>query len=197
MIDLILASGNLHKAEEFSALFSIDFINIKAAEQKIEVIEDGSNFYENAFKKAKSYYDFYKTPVMSDDSGLCVLALPDELGIHSARFGGEGLSDKDRAELLLDKVKNLDDKDAYFVCVLCFYLSPKEVFYFEGRVEGKINEIYRGETGFGYDPVFVPKNLDNGLTMAEMPEWKMNNSHRSKATEAAIKFFKERDCQKS
>ena len=190
-MEFILASGNQHKAEEFSTLFNEKILKISAASKKIEVIEDGKTFNANALKKAEAYYKEFKTPVVSDDSGLCVMSLPDELGIHTARYGGDGLSDKERAELLIREMKNAEDRSAYFVCVLCFYLSPEEIYFFEGRVMGDVSTDYRGDKGFGYDPVFVPEALD-GETLAENPVWKEENSHRAKACQQAQKFFTSR-----
>ncbi len=194
-MDFILASGNSHKAEEFSELFDKSILNISAASEKLDVDETGTTYNENAFLKAKAYYDKFQVPVLADDSGLNVAALPEELGIYSARFGGEGLSDKDRALLLLDKLKNIENREAYFTCVLCFYISPQEIFFFEGRLNGRIGENYIGEHGFGYDPVFHGLGEFESKTVAQVPEWKHENSHRSNACRVAQKFFKERDCQ--
>ena len=145
----ILASGNSHKSEEFNELFDIEHIGAKAADAKMEVEENGKSFTENALLKAEAYYQRYKKPVFSDDSGLVVSALPGELGIHSARFGGEGLGDAGRTALLLERLNDVKDRDAYFVCVLCFYLNPKEVFFFEGRCSGSISKDIRGEKALG------------------------------------------------
>lgn len=196
-MNFLLATGNAHKAEEFAELFNPEVLQITAAPEKLEVIEDGKTFHENALKKAKSYYDKYKQPVMADDSGLCVQALPDELGIYSARFGGDGLSAKERAELLLEKLQGVQAKDrsAYFICVLCFYLSEDEYFFFEGRLQGRVGEEYKGDFGFGYDPVFYPEGENEHSSLAMLPDWKAKNSHRAIACQFAENFFKERVCQ--
>lgn len=196
-MDLILATSNNHKALEFAELFDPNFIKINAAPKKIDVDETGTSYFENAYLKAKAYYDEFKQPVIADDSGLTVESLPDELGIYSARFGGEGLTDRDRALLLLKKLEmiNAENRSAYFTCVLCFYLAPNEVFYFEGKMNGKIAYNYRGSGGFGYDPIFIPldyPNNDEDLTVAEVGNWKNENSHRALAVKAAIKFFREK-----
>lgn len=195
--NFILASGNEHKAEEFNELFDSKILEVEKAPEKVEVIEDGKTFSENALKKCLGYYQKFKQPVLADDSGLVVSALPDELGIYSARFGGDGLDDKGRAELLLEKMKGVEDRSAYFVCVLCFYINEDEYYFFEGRVHGSIGHEYRGDHGFGYDPVFIPDGVDEKSTLAELPEWKNKNSHRSKASKHAQTFFRERDCQKA
>ena len=212
MLELTLASGNSHKAEEFKKLFlsSEGSFSINKSPKQIDVSETGLTYAENAYLKAKAYYDAFKRPVMSDDSGLDVRELPGELGVHSARFGGDGLTDSDRVNLLLEKLKGFPEerREATFTCVLCFYLGPEETFFFEGKLKGKISEFISGEKGFGYDPIFVPKDvkldelksqgieikdLDEGcLTLATIPSWKELHSHRAKAVNQSMKFFKER-----
>jgi XTP/dITP diphosphohydrolase len=191
-MELILASGNAHKALEFSELFDSSVIKVSAAPAKLEVDETGTSYFENALIKAKAYYEEFKKPVLADDSGLTVAAIPDELGIYSARFGGAGLTDRDRAELLLKKLAGETNRDAFFTCVLCFYLNEKEIFYFEGRLQGVIGYSYRGETGFGYDPVFIPVGAEGEQTVAELGYWKNKNSHRALAVALAQKFFANR-----
>ncbi len=192
MIELILASGNSHKAQEFSELLDPKILTVKAAPHKLEVIEDGLSYFANALLKAQAYYKEFKIPVIADDSGLNVLAIPEELGIQSARFGGDGLKDSDRAHLLLKKMEGKPNREAFFTCVLCVYLNEKEIFYFEGRMNGSIGYDYRGEGGFGYDPVFIPADGGGELTVAELSDWKSKNSHRALAVSFAQKFFSQR-----
>lgn len=187
-MNFILASSNQHKVDELNKFFSGTELDVELPEERIEVVEDGTSFEENALKKAKAYYDRYQRPSVSDDSGICVEALPEELGIYSARFGGPGLTDKERVELLVEKLKESENRNAYFVCYLCFYISPEEVYFFEGRLNGEIADGPRGEDGFGYDPVFLPEK-NNKKTLAEDPQWKAENSHRSLASSAAREYF--------
>ncbi len=187
MKSFVLASSNKHKIEELNHLFK-GVVRIEAPEQKIEVVEDGNSFEENALKKAKAYFDKYKKPSVADDSGLVVNALPEELGIYSARFGGEGLNDKDRYELLLKKLENTEDRSAYFVCVLCFYINDAEIYFFQGKLDGEIAQIPIGEEGFGYDPVFLASKA-GGKSLAQDPQWKSLNSHRALAVKEAKSFF--------
>ena len=190
MIEFILASSNAHKAQEFTELFDPNLITVVPAKEKIEEEENGSSYFANALLKAEAYYLKYRKPVIADDSGLNVEAMPEELGITSARFGGEGLSDKDRALLLLSRMEGEANRNAFFSCVLCVYLNEKEIFYFEGRMSGTIAHSYRGEGGFGYDPVFIPlEKAEEGLTVAELNEWKQKNSHRAIAVGFAQKFI--------
>jgi XTP/dITP diphosphohydrolase len=191
-MELILASGNSHKADEFAELFDPKYILVMAASVKLEVVEDGDSFQENAFKKAEAYYKEFKAPILSDDSGLVVEALPLELGIKTARYGGENLSDQERYDHLLKNLEEESNRSAYFVCVLCCYLNPEEVFFFEGRCFGEISREALGPGGFGYDPVFIPENSNIKGTFAQNVDWKMKNSHRAKAVKIAQQFFTSR-----
>lgn len=193
MKTFLLASGNAHKAEEFKELF-LNAVTVKPAPQTLEVDETGKTFTENAFLKAKTYYDTYKAPSLADDSGLVVEALPDLLGVQSARFAPELPDYQDKCLKLIEILngKSPKDRKAYFVCVLCFYLSPEEVYFFEGRVHGEIGDKPQGEKGFGYDPIFIPERKEaDGKSLAQLPEWKNEFSHRAKAVQSALDFFKE------
>lgn len=191
MREFVLASSNAHKAQEFAELFS-GKLSVVPAAKALAVDETGSTYIENAELKARAYYQHFKSPSLADDSGLTVEALPDILGVQSARFLPEAPDYKARCLEILQRLKDVPEqkRQAYFTCVLCFYQSPEEVYFFEGRVQGTIGHEYRGEHGFGYDPIFVPLRAEaDGKTLAELPEWKNLNSHRAKAAWAALKFF--------
>lgn len=191
MKSFILASGNAHKAEEFKELFQ-GFLSVIAAPKTLDVDESGKTYTENAFLKAKAYYDSYKAPALADDSGLTIVSLPDLLGVQSARFAPDLPQYSDKCLKLIELLKGKEDRSAYFTCVLCFYLSPAEVYFFEGRVHGRIGNELKGDHGFGYDPIFIPTcNENDGLSLAELPEWKNEFSHRAKASQSALEFFKE------
>lgn len=190
-MDLLIASTNQGKIAEIKGYLRDILKEIHGPEQSLEVVEDGLSFYENALLKAKAYYRHYKKPVLSDDSGLIVDALPEELGLHSARFGGEGLSDRERSELLLKKMvqSELEDRSAHFQCVLCFYQNDEEYYFFEGRLEGVISKNYLEGEGFGYDPIFMPQGGENLKSLAQLPEWKKKHSHRAKALQSLANFL--------
>lgn len=191
MTSFLLASGNAHKAEEFKELFH-GILTIHPAPKTLEVEETGKTYTENAFLKAKAYYDTYHTPALADDSGLNIEALPDILGVQSARFAPELTSYGDKCKKVIELLQPKDNRSAYFVCVLCFYISPDEVYFFEGRVHGLIGFELKGEQGFGYDPIFIPERKEqDGKSLAELPEWKNEFSHRAKASQSALHFFKE------
>jgi len=202
-MEWMLATTNAHKKEEFEQLFQTSKQKIILAPEKLDVDENGTSYMENAFLKASQYYKKFQCPTLADDSGLNVFSLPEELGIHSARFGGAGLTDRQRAELLLLKLEQLEQKkkevisrDAYFVCVLCFYVNPDEIYYFEGRMDGEISQKYVGDNGFGYDPIFIPRlpahlngQFKAQIPVSELMEFKMQHSHRAQAVQHATRFF--------
>ena len=187
--NFLLATGNIHKLVEFTSLFNKNIINLELSPKNLDIVESGETFQENALLKARGYFEEFKKPTLADDSGLVVEALPGELGIYSARYGGEGLSDEERVDLLLTSMKGSFRRSCYFICILCFCLKPDEIFFFEGRLQGNIAEEKRGEDGFGYDSIFIPLKSDGDKTLAELPEWKCLNSHRSKASKEAESFF--------
>lgn len=189
MDKMYLASSNSHKAKEYEDLFKEFPWKIESAPGKIEVEENGKTFQENAFIKAKAYFESTKTPCFSDDSGLVLPSKPKILGVHSARFAQDLPDYREKCQKLLDLLEGVDPeaRKAYFVCYLCFYLNDDEVFFFEGRCHGVISLEYVGEDGFGYDPIFIPDGRH--LSFAQDPFWKAENSHRAKAVQGAMRFF--------
>lgn len=189
MHNFILASGNQGKARELNELLG-RVMQIEAASEKVSVDEDGETFQANALKKAQEYFRFYKRSTVADDSGLVVPALPDILGVHSARFAPECNDYKEKNLKLIEMMKSLegDERKAYFVCVLCFHLAEDEVYFFEGRLNGSIAARPQGSEGFGYDPIFIPEGSDV-WSLAENSQWKSLNSHRAKACAQALTFF--------
>ncbi|OEJ15400.1 non-canonical purine NTP pyrophosphatase, RdgB/HAM1 family [Brachyspira hampsonii] len=183
MLDkLVIATSNKHKLKEIESIFKGSVIKeILSMPSDIgEIIEDGNTFIENSFIKAKAVYYHTKLPSLADDSGLCVNALGGKPGIHSARYGGESLGYKEKMQMLLNELKNKDDRSAYFITSAVCILDDNYYIAVEGRVDGKIIENKRGFEGFGYDPIFQPDGYN--ITYAEMSlEEKNSMSHRALA----------------
>ncbi len=196
MTDFLIASNNNHKVEEFKRILSPLGINaISAREAGFdlgEVIEDGKTFSENALIKAKSAFKATGLPSIADDSGLCVDALDGAPGIFTARYGGEGLSDRERIEYLLKNMESVpeNERSARFVCSICCMLSGEDIITAEGVCEGSIAFETQGEGGFGYDPAFMgPDGRCFGVISAEDKD---SFSHRGKALTKLSELLKDR-----
>ena len=184
-MELVLATNNAHKKIEISAILQHHTILLP---YKLDVPfdheETGSTYFENAYGKAKTLYDLVKRPVLADDSGLVVPALGGEPGIYSSRYGsdeaGRMLEQKERNAYLLQKMKDITDRRAYFVCCMVLILEDERYFACQETVHGRIIHEPAGTGGFGYDPLFF---LDDfGKTVAELSEGVKNRiSHRGLA----------------
>jgi XTP/dITP diphosphohydrolase len=147
-----------------------------------EVEETGDTYFENSLKKAREISEYTGYPVLSDDSGLEVVALEGDPGPRSARFAGPESTDEQNLNLLLDKLKGIRDRSARFVTVATLFISSDERYVARGVLEGRITPEPKGSSGFGYDPVFVPEGYEK--TLAELGEEEKNRiSHRKKALE--------------
>jgi len=157
-----------------------------------ETVEDGCTFEENALKKAREAMQFTGMPALADDSGLVVDVLGGAPGVYSARYAGEGAGDAANNLKLLDALEGvaLDSRKAAFVCSLAFVAPDGTERLFSGRIEGHIIEEFRGDGGFGYDPLFLVDRFNK--TMAELAmEEKNLISHRGQALKAFKLFLDE------
>lgn len=180
MKELILASGNAHKISEIQEILGEDYkvIGLKDLEYKIDIEENGNTYKENALLKARSIAKYYDSYVIADDSGLEIFALPEILGLYSARFMGEetpyDIRFKEIFKLLVGK-----DNAARFVCGIALITPDKQEYYVEGEIKGVIGEI-SGKEGFGYDPIFYPEGKN--CSMANLTSKEKNQiSHRGRA----------------
>ncbi|MCC9294390.1 XTP/dITP diphosphatase [Clostridium sp. MT-14] len=184
---LVVASNNYNKIREIKqilAQYPLEILSMGEIGVNIDIDENGTTFLENAYKKAKTVYDFLgrKFMVLADDSGLIVKGLNGEPGVHSARFAGEHGNDKKNNEKLLKLLenKNRESRNARFLCTMVLILGVDEVLEVQGEIEGIICEEERGNNRFGYDPLFyVP---EYNMTFGEMSaELKNSISHRARA----------------
>ena len=180
---LVLATQNLGKLKEFSELAkdtSLEFITLPKSTTFPK--EEGDTFKANALFKAERAFAITGLPTLADDSGLEVDFLGGKHGIHSSRYAEEGTDESNITKLLeeMDGVKE-QKRTARFKCCLIFIKdessAPVEA---EGCLEGSVSTKRRGRRGFGYDPVFIIKDL--GLHLAEIGKKEKNLiSHRAKA----------------
>jgi len=191
---LYLASNNKHKYQEFcEGLFGVD-LSLPCDEGiQSSPEENGTSFFENAMIKAKALYDIVHSPVIADDSGLCVDALDGRPGIFSARYAtapaNETIQDYG-INRLLKEVEGKEDRGATFVCTLVLYMEENRFFVVQETCKGEISKCKKGEGGFGYDPIFFLKDLNK--TMAELTRLEKNRiSHRGKAIRACNALLKQ------
>jgi XTP/dITP diphosphohydrolase len=193
MRTLLVATHNQGKIREYRDLLATLPLTVTWLDQEgvtWEVAETGSTFVENASLKARQYADLTGLWTWADDSGLEVDALEGQPGVYSARYGGPGLSDRDRYLRLLTALAALPQapRTARFRCVVAIAAPGGPVYTVEGSIEGVIVDEPRGEMGFGYDPVFyIP---EQGVTMAELPPGVKNRiSHRGQASASAARLL--------
>jgi len=180
---LVLATKNQGKISEFRDMFTGFGLEIKGLNDFgpiPPVIEDGETFEDNAVKKARFTARVLGFPALADDSGLTVKALGGEPGVLSARYAGEGATDRENNIKLLDKMKDIEDRDAAFICVLAIAVPRGPALIYEGTCGGVISKELAGSRGFGYDPLFYCPPLKK--TFAELSKQEKNSvSHRGKA----------------
>lgn len=193
MPKLLLATNNQAKVNEYKSLLgNLNYELVTLAEQGITTIvsEVGESLEENARLKATIFASESRLVVLADDSGLEVDALGGEPGRLAAHYAGEGASDRENVNYLLERLKDVpwEKRSACFRCVIAIATPEGEVEFCSGECRGFITFEPRGEYGFGYDPVFYLPELDK--TMAELPlEIKNQVSHRGQAARKVAKVL--------
>ena len=175
---LYFATNNFHKVAEVQKILIGDFeiLSLKDLGNTIEIPETGDTLEENSRLKVRYLYDTYGLDCFADDTGLEVEALGGAPGVHSARYAGTPGDDRKNVDMLLENLKNAADRNARFRTVITLITDGREK-QFKGVVNGKIINERRGNSGFGYDPVFVPNGYVT--TFAEMSAEEKNRiSHR-------------------
>ncbi len=188
---LIIASNNAHKITEIKAIlgkFFGEILSLREAGINHETVEDGTTFFENAYKKAREIAELSGCFSLADDSGICAVALGGAPGIHSARFCGHHGDDEANNQKLLSMLRDKEDKRAYYVCSIALVSPDGRVYKAEDYMHGEITENRAGEGGFGYDPYFYLPEL--GCTAAELTaEQKNAISHRGNALRKLMKIL--------
>lgn len=181
MADIVIASSNQGKINDFKVIFAEDnVIGINEMIEDFDVEETGTTFEENARLKSEAAAKRLNATVIADDSGLEVVALNGEPGVYSARYAGLQKSDEANIEKVLKGLENETNRAARFVCVISMTTANGETKTFKGTVEGEITLSQIGENGFGYDPIFLIPERQK--TMAQLTaEEKSEISHRRKA----------------
>jgi XTP/dITP diphosphohydrolase len=192
---LLLATRNVGKLKELRESLSdlsFELCDLDSLRGVLEIQETGATFIENASLKAAGYATQAGLLTLADDSGLAVDALGGAPGVFSARYGGQGLSDTERTNQLLEELSRLREpgRGARFVSALVIASRKGKILDVSvGTCEGHIAFAPRGSEGFGYDPVFVPLGYEQ--TFGELkPEIKNRISHRARALAHAREFLR-------
>ncbi len=191
---IVVASGNKAKLREIAQIFKgYDIVSMQEAGFTQDIDETGETFEENALIKARAVSEALHCAALADDSGLCVDALGGAPGVHSARFCGRHGDDAANNRLLLEKLKDVPEKErtAYFESCVALVLENGESVTASGRTYGRILEKEEGGGGFGYDPLFYSDDLGKSFGVAA-PEEKNAVSHRGRALAALAQKLKER-----
>jgi XTP/dITP diphosphohydrolase len=188
-MELIFASNNNGKIIEVQSLIphTIKILSLKEAGIQVDIPEPYDTFKQNALAKADYIFKTTGKNCFAEDSGLVVPALGGAPGVYSARYAGEPSNDQANNEKLLQAIKEIDSKEAYYQAVICFILD-EDIYYFEGKCEGTLTATPKGTGGFGYDPLFIPNGYDQ--TFAELPLIEKNKiSHRAAAMQQFSSFL--------
>ena len=183
---LVFATNNSNKIKEVSNLISnqIEIISLKDIGCNEDIIESKNTIIDNAILKANYIKNNYGYNCFADDTGLEVDFLNGRPGVYSKRFAGENSTDELNMTKLLECMKECNNRNARFRTVIALNIN-NQVITFTGVCEGEILKQRRGNNGFGYDPIFLPKGYNNSF--AEMSIIKKNEiAHRSKAVKKLI-----------
>lgn len=190
-IELVIASTNMHKIREFKAMLkpngNFDLRSLLDFPEYTPLPETGTTFEENAILKATHAASSLNRWVVADDSGLIVPSLGGQPGVYSARYAGNDATDLDNRKKLLEKMQHLleEDRHAYFECCIALASPAGLKKCARGICEGSLAMNDKGNSGFGYDPLFVKHGYSK--TFAELEETIKNRiSHRRKALDKIV-----------
>lgn len=190
MRKLVFATNNAHKLEEIRAILGekVEILSLKDIHCDTDIPETADTLEGNAALKAEFIYEHYGLDCFADDTGLEVEALGGAPGVYSARYaGGEGHDSEANMKKLLKELLGETNRKAQFRTAICL-IEGGEEHLFEGVVKGEIIEEKRGNSGFGYDPVFVPEGFSQ--TFAELgAEIKNQISHRARAVQCLCEYL--------
>jgi XTP/dITP diphosphohydrolase len=186
---LVLATRNAHKAREFAELLAPHEVAPLPGDVELPP-EDGTTFAENALGKARAAATALGAAAVADDSGIEAAALGGAPGVRSARFAGEHASDQENLDKLVAEAPA--GSALAYVCALAYVGADGTEHVVEGRCTGTLAAQPRGSGGFGYDPAFVPDDLEAPpeRTMAELsPQEKDAISHRGRAARELLAWL--------
>ena len=185
----VFATNNAHKLREIRAILpqNIEILSMEDMDIHADIPETADTLEGNALIKARYIYERFGASCFADDTGLEVEALGGAPGVHTARYAGENHDTEANIDKLLMELHGKTNRNARFRTVIALIENGEE-HLFEGVLEGEIAEKRCGNNGFGYDPIFIPK--ETGKTFAELgPEVKNKISHRALAVGKLVDFI--------
>ena len=187
---LVFATNNAHKLEEVAAILGdqVELLSLNDIGCQTDIPETAETLEGNALLKSSYIYKNYHLDCFADDTGLEVEALNGAPGVYSARYaGGEGHNAQANMLKLLHELEGKENRKAQFRTAISLILDGKE-YFFEGVIKGEIIKEKRGDSGFGYDPIFKPEGYDQ--TFAELGnDIKNQISHRALAVQKLCEFL--------
>ncbi len=186
---LVFATHNSNKVKEIASLLPDNFqlLSLTDIQFDEEIAETADTLEGNSQLKAQTIYQKTGVACFADDTGLEVESLNNRPGVFSARYAGHHKSDEDNISKVLEEMENEANRNARFRTVITLIIDDIE-HQFEGIVHGKLISEKKGQSGFGYDPIFVPENEKRTFGEMDLNE-KNNFSHRARAFNSMISFL--------
>jgi len=189
-LKLVFATNNQHKLKEVQAMLTnFDIVSLADIHCFEDIPETADNLVGNAILKANFITEKYGLDCFADDTGLEVEALNYEPGVYSARYAGEDNNAEANMNKLLKNLENNPNRKAQFKTAIALNIQGKQ-FIFEGICKGNILTEKRGDSGFGYDPIFMPEGFNRSFAEMNLAE-KGGISHRGKAVEKLVTYLNE------
>jgi XTP/dITP diphosphohydrolase len=189
-LKLVFATNNKHKLEEVQAMLTnFEIVSLADIHCFEDIPETADNLVGNAILKANFITEKYGLDCFADDTGLEVEALNNEPGVYSARYAGEDNNAEANMNKLLKNLENIPNRKAQFKTAIALNIQGKQ-FIFEGICKGNILTEKRGDSGFGYDPIFMPDGFKTSFAEMNLAE-KSSISHRGKAVEKLVTYLNE------
>jgi XTP/dITP diphosphohydrolase len=193
---LVFATNNKHKLQELQAILgdSFSLLSLKDIGCEEDIPEEQPTLEGNASQKAFYVFEKYGYSCFADDTGLEIESLNGEPGVFSARYAGSSKNPEENMQKVLNKLSKINNRRARFRTVISLVMNGKEQ-QFEGIVDGKILNEKRGNAGFGYDPIFLPKGFRQSFAEMSIEE-KNKISHRGRAVEKLVQYLKTMELKK-
>lgn len=190
---LVFATNNRHKLQEVRAIVGdrVEILSLSDIGCCDDIPETADTLQGNALIKARYISEKYGVDCFADDTGLEVDALDGAPGVYSARYAGEECNSEANMQKLLQNLTGKSERSAQFRTVIALIINGDEKL-FNGVVKGRISTEKLGDSGFGYDPIFIPEGFSESFAQMSA-EQKNSISHRFRATEKLSNYLKERD----